>query len=75
MPSTSQDMTVLENRLALIKRYNDSVGSPGPNAKALQRLFASGLMDEYKIRGFVEQYEFIIESRRPLQRREPVKYD
>ena len=62
------DMSTLLNRLSLISRYNRCVGAPGPQAQQVQNEFINGFMDKQFVSAFVEQYEVIIESRRPMHK-------
>lgn len=60
---TREDMTVRSNRLDLIRRYNLSVGTPGPEAQRVQNEFLNGSMAPPLVASFVAEYEVIIESR------------
>lgn len=58
-----KDMTLVENRLDLINRYNAFVGEPGTQVTALQRSFLTGLMDQGRQIQYVLQCEYMIAAR------------
>jgi hypothetical protein len=62
-------MLFRENRLNLVERYNDSVGTPGPLTDQLQTNFINGLMDPALVKQYVEQCEAIIASRASMKQR------
>ena len=64
--SARHDMSVLDNRLDLVNRYNYSVGDPGPQVAHVQREFLNGLMPHEVVGSFVAQCEAIIDARRSM---------
>ena len=62
-PKAFLDMSLRENRLDLVKRYNDALGAPGPVVKCVQAECVNGLMNPVTQPDFVAECEFLIESR------------
>jgi hypothetical protein len=63
-----EDMRVDLNRLDLIRRYNLSVGTPGPEAQRVQNEFLNGSMAPLLVASFVTEYEVIIEPLLPMHK-------
>lgn len=57
------DMSLVQNRLDLILRYNSAIGKPGPHVTALQREFGNGFMNERRQSQYVLQCEYMIAAR------------
>jgi hypothetical protein len=67
--SVPQDMSVLQNRLSLVNRYNQALGPAGPKVSQVQQDFINGLMKPGIVATFVKQCELMIEARRPMHPR------
>lgn len=64
--SAPQEMSVLQNRLNLVNRYNQAIGPAGPKVSQVQQDFINGLMKPGIVTTFVKQCEMMIEARRSM---------
>jgi hypothetical protein len=71
---TPQDMSVLQNRLNLVNRYNQAIGPAGPKVSQVQQDFINGLMKPGIVATFVKQCEIMIEARRSMHPRQGKRY-
>jgi hypothetical protein len=72
--SAHEDMSVLQNRLRLVNRYNHAMGPAGPQVSRVQQDFINGLMKSYFVATFVKQCEMMIEARRSMHPRQAEAY-
>jgi hypothetical protein len=57
------DMGAQQNRLDLMRRYNEAVGAPGPQVKQVQQEFIDGIMQPEFVITFADQCEMMIAAR------------
>lgn len=67
-PNTS-DMSLLENRLALVNRYNHVVGPGNKKVTDYQSRFIQGLLSDTEVVSFVRLCKHLIASMEPFKYR------